>query len=211
MPAKFRIQQPESSMSFRSLREQKLLSQEKLSQMSGLSLRTIQRLEAGHRVSYASLRSLAATLQMDVDELERELYAMKKSEDYVEVPRWVRQLSSGMFWRGAPQASRRQALTAEAVCMGIGIAMLIISFVSASPFAATLFRLGAAFNLLAGYAVSVGVRVIDSYQAWPASETPWSEWQHRRAARTWKSAIFDYSFVAGFLLVFFGILYLLTR
>jgi len=198
-------------MSFRSLREQKMLSQEKLSQMSGLSLRTIQRLEAGHRVSYASLRSLAATFQMDVDVLERELYAMKKSDDYVEVPRWVRQLSSGMFWRGAPQASRRQALTAEAVCMGLGIAMLVVSFVGVSPFTATLLRLGAACNLLAGYGVSVGVRVIDSYQAWPAAETPWSEWRRRRAERSWKGAILDYVFVAGFLLVFFGILFWLTR
>lgn len=202
-------------MSFRSLREQKLLSQEKLSQMSGLSLRTIQRLEAGHRVSYASLRSLAATFQMDVDVLERELYAMKQSdqkpEDYVEVPRWVRQLSSGMFWRGAPQASRRQALTAEAVCMCLGIAMLIVSFVEVTPFTATLWRLGAACNLLAGYGVSVGVRVVDAYQAWPATETPWSEWRRTRAERSWKSAILDYTFVVVFLVIFFGILIWLTR
>ena len=61
-------------MTFRSLRERKLLSQEKLAEMSGLSLRTIQRAEAGYRVSYASLRALAVTFEMDVDLLERELY-----------------------------------------------------------------------------------------------------------------------------------------
>ena len=54
-------------MSFRSLRERKLLSQEQLAEKSGLSLRTIQRVEAGHRVRYASLRALAATFEMDVD------------------------------------------------------------------------------------------------------------------------------------------------
>ena len=43
-------------MSFRSWRERKHLSQERVAEMSGLSLRTIQRLDAGHRVSYASLR-----------------------------------------------------------------------------------------------------------------------------------------------------------
>ena len=78
-------------MSFKSLRERKLLSQERLAELSGLSLRTIQRAEAGHRVSYASLRTLAATLEFDVDVLERELYAMKQStDDFVEIPKWVR-------------------------------------------------------------------------------------------------------------------------
>ena len=138
-------------MSFRSLREQKLLSQEKLSQMSGLSLRTIQRLEAGHRVSYASLRSLAVTLQMDVDALERELYAMKTtSDDFVEIPRWVRRLRTGMFGFGTPPVSRRQAFTLEAVCVAIGLGLLAASFLATTPFAVTLNRVGAAFNLVAG-------------------------------------------------------------
>jgi transcriptional regulator with XRE-family HTH domain len=58
-------------MSFKSIRDQRHLSQEKIADMSGLSLRTIQRLEAGHRVSYASLRALAVPLAMDVDLLEQ--------------------------------------------------------------------------------------------------------------------------------------------
>ena len=56
-------------MAFRSLRESRQLSQERVADLSGLSLRTIQRLEAGHRVSYASLRALAITFEMDVDAL----------------------------------------------------------------------------------------------------------------------------------------------
>ena len=51
-------------MNLRFLREQRRLSQERLAELSGLSLRTIQRLEAGHRVSYASLRALAATIEI---------------------------------------------------------------------------------------------------------------------------------------------------
>lgn len=65
-------------MSFKTWRERKRLSQEKVAEMSGLSLRTIQRLDAGHRVSYASLRALAGTFEMDVDLLERELYAVNR-------------------------------------------------------------------------------------------------------------------------------------
>jgi transcriptional regulator with XRE-family HTH domain len=108
-------------MNLRFLREKKLLSQERLSEMSGLSLRTIQRLEAGHRVSYASLRALAASLEMDVDLLERELYAMNRStDDFVEIPRWARRLNSGLWYEG-PGPSRRQAVLLEAFTMGCGI------------------------------------------------------------------------------------------
>lgn len=78
-------------MLIRKLRHEKGMSQEELAEAAHLSLRTIQRVEAGHRVSYASLRSLAATFDINVDLLERELYAMTTSKDeYLEKPLWVR-------------------------------------------------------------------------------------------------------------------------
>ena len=43
------------------------LSQERVAEMSGLSVRTVQRLEAGHRVSYATLRALAAAFKTEAD------------------------------------------------------------------------------------------------------------------------------------------------
>ena len=66
-------------MNLRALRDSARLSQEQLSEAAGLSLRTIQRAEAGHRVSYASLRAMAKVLEMDTDELELELYAVNKT------------------------------------------------------------------------------------------------------------------------------------
>lgn len=78
-------------MLIRKLREGRGLSQEYLAEAARLSLRTIQRVEAGHRVSYASLRALAATFDVNVDLLKRELYAMNASKDeYIEKPLWVR-------------------------------------------------------------------------------------------------------------------------
>jgi transcriptional regulator with XRE-family HTH domain len=65
-------------MFIKNLRQIKYLSQENLAELSGLSLRTIQRVESGHRISYASLRSLAAAFDINVDELEQELYSMDK-------------------------------------------------------------------------------------------------------------------------------------
>lgn len=78
-------------MLIRKLRLERGISQEQLAEAASLSLRTIQRVEAGHRVSYASLRALATTFEMNVDLLERELYAMKtKKDEHVEKPLWVR-------------------------------------------------------------------------------------------------------------------------
>ncbi len=104
-------------MNLRVLRERKLLSQERLAEMSGLSLRTIQRIEAGHRVSYASLRALATALQTDADALERELYAVNNSTgEFVEIPRWVR-LLDGRRWFGGRGLSRRDFLVVEVFCL----------------------------------------------------------------------------------------------
>jgi transcriptional regulator with XRE-family HTH domain len=78
-------------MLIRKLREDRNISQEQLAEKAQLSLRTIQRVEAGHRISYASLRALAVTFELNVDLLERELYAMNNTKDeYIEKPLWVR-------------------------------------------------------------------------------------------------------------------------
>ena len=78
-------------MIIRTLREERRTSQEQLAEAAGLSLRTIQRVEAGHRISYASLRALATTFDINVDLLERELYAMNTTkDDYIEKPLWIR-------------------------------------------------------------------------------------------------------------------------
>lgn len=195
-------------MSFRSLRERRLLSQEKLAEMSGLSLRTIQRVEAGHRVSYASLRALAATLEMDVDVLERELYAMQQStEDFVEIPRWAR-LWTNAWWYNSPRPSRRQALMSEALCIGGGVVFLAASFLSIADFMVTLFRVAAAFQLVVGYVISVTVRIVDTYKLWPATEISAWDW---KPVRTLRGTIFDYGFVLLVLVSFFSIVFWLAN
>ena len=191
-------------MSFRSLRERKHLSQEKLAESSGLSLRTIQRLEAGHRVSYASLRSLAATFDMDVDQLERELYAMKQSDDFVEIPRWVRLWTDGR-WMGAPPMSRWHAHVQEAICIGLGIALLSASFFI--PTVATELRVAGAFALACGYLVSVGVRTVDAYKLWPATETAMPG---PPPPRSLPGTIGFYAFVLLVLALFWGLVFLLA-
>ncbi|MBD9478842.1 helix-turn-helix transcriptional regulator [Pseudoxanthomonas sp. PXM02] len=153
-------------MSFKTLREKHLLSQEKVSEISGLGLRTVQRLEAGHRVSYASLRALALALKMDVDVLERALYAMNTpTDEFVEVPRWVRRLRDGLA-TGVPALARRRAYLYEALAIGLGVALLLASLATTMPQATTTLRLAGGFALLVGYAVSIATRVVDHYQGW---------------------------------------------
>ena len=51
-------------------RQQECLSQEQLAEKTGLSLRTIQRLESGQRVGRSSLKRLADFFETDVEELQ---------------------------------------------------------------------------------------------------------------------------------------------
>jgi transcriptional regulator with XRE-family HTH domain len=168
----------ESDMSIRTLREQKQLSQERLAQVSGLSLRTIQRVEAGHRISYASLRVLAATFDVNVDSLERELYAMHNAtdsnnatEEFVEIPRWIRIMNGeGLHKSMKPALSRRDAYLMEAIFLGIGIAFFVASLLIDTERTAQIMRFGAAVVLVACYLMSISSRIVDTYKLWPSAE-----------------------------------------
>ncbi len=153
-------------MSFGSMREQRHLSQEKVAELSGLSLRTIQRLEAGHRVSYASLRALALVFEINVDVLEQELYAMKTpTGDFVEIPRWIRALNAWPF--AGPRLSRRDVHVVEGLCIAIAAVVFSVSFLVQSEATANIVRAGAAVAFAAAYLVSVFVRILDAHNLWP--------------------------------------------
>ena len=77
-------------MIVKSLREKKHWSQEQVANMAGLSLRTIQRVEAGNPASKETLKSLASVFEIDISKLtERVKMIDKKSEDWQPVPMWV--------------------------------------------------------------------------------------------------------------------------
>lgn len=60
-------------MIVRKLRLQRGWSQEQLAQLTGLSTRTIQRIERGQRPGLESLRSLAAVLETDLSALQEDM------------------------------------------------------------------------------------------------------------------------------------------
>lgn len=166
-----------------------ILSQERVAEMSGLSLRTVQRLEAGHRVSYASLRALATAFKTDVDLLERELYAVTQSTDeFVEIPRWVRLLHDKL-WFGGPRLSRRDFLRIEVLSLVFALIAFGVSFLVPDKARASAVRISALAPVVGSYLVAVSIRMYDRYRLWPGSENAPPE-----TPRTWRSITAEYAF-----------------
>ena len=69
----------------KSLRNKKRWSQEQLAQLSGLNVRTIQRVEKGQSVGAETLKSLAAVFEISIDELvnaiEKEKHVQPKEDE----------------------------------------------------------------------------------------------------------------------------------
>lgn len=68
-------------MIIKELRISRHLSQEQLAQISGLNVRTIQRIESGNNASLESLKCLAAAFEVDLSTLNQEKLTIDKSSD----------------------------------------------------------------------------------------------------------------------------------
>jgi transcriptional regulator with XRE-family HTH domain len=65
-------------------------SQEQLAEMSGLSIRTIQRIEKGENAGLESLKSLAAVFETNIEDSNKkeEIEQIRKEEEYVQNVKW---------------------------------------------------------------------------------------------------------------------------
>ena len=78
-------------MILKQLRIGRHLSQEQLAQMSGLNVRTIQRIESGHNASLESLKCLASALEVDIETLNQEAYTMDRgTAGWQDLPFWLK-------------------------------------------------------------------------------------------------------------------------
>jgi transcriptional regulator with XRE-family HTH domain len=163
-------------MLIRKLREDRGISQEQLAEKAQLSLRTIQRVEAGHRVSYASLRALAETFELNVDLLERELYAVNTAKDeYIEKPLWVR-LIFGLPSLG--RLNRSDLIRHEASLVVYAIFACFSSFlvpkVETAYWGLTtvdVLHFSAFSALFVAYIASVTFRLRDEFKTWAPTST----------------------------------------
>ena len=156
-------------MFIKNLRKKKHLSQENLAELSGLSLRTIQRVESGHRVGYASLRALAAAFEINVDELEQELYSMDEIvKEYKDYPLWLRvYLGSGWF-----SASRSEFKKTEIFFLVVGFLLagvwIVTSLMDIGIYRIAMF--GCLCCFFGAYNISISIRVGDKYDVWSKLE-----------------------------------------
>lgn len=76
-------------MILKQLRLSRQLSQEQLAQMSGLNVRTIQRIESGKNASVESLKCLASALNVDIATLNQEKFNVNKQSDNWQKLPWL--------------------------------------------------------------------------------------------------------------------------
>ena len=107
----------------------------------------------------------------------------------VPVPRWAKLLHTWPSF-GGPRPSRRDVLWVEAVVIGLAIILFAASFLATADGVASILRVGAAFELVCGYLVSLFVRVADTYQMWPGSPGA----PPALPPRTWRNRLAEYAF-----------------
>jgi transcriptional regulator with XRE-family HTH domain len=154
------------------LRQKKRFSQEQLAEACGLSLRTIQRIESGHRVSYGSLLALAGAFDCDADTLEQEINRVEStSSEYRELPFWLRlSFDSGLFATTRDVHKRLEMIfiTLGVVISIVWINNLIWDFARWIPEKALVF--GFVGMLIGAYSMSTSLRLGDKYDVWSRLE-----------------------------------------
>ena len=146
-------------MVLKKMREKRNWSQEQLAEMSGLSVRTIQRIEAGNKASLESLKSLASVFEVNVSTLEQEITVIDKTtEKWLAAPFWLRVFFIGSTKLKVPE--RIWNIWWERLCVLIGVIFLV-----ASPFSEQAFESALLF-FSAGYLISMFTRAGDKYDIW---------------------------------------------
>lgn len=116
-------------MILKQLRLSRLLSQEQLAQMSGLSVRTIQRIESGHSPSMESLKCLASVLEVDVTTLTQEKFVMnKESQHWQNLPPSLKWLFALNFFSLRP--SRSAAINVEIISHVFGFLFCLLGLIN---------------------------------------------------------------------------------
>ena len=156
-------------MSVKELRRERSWSQEQLAELSGLSLRTIQRIESSGKGGCGSIRALASAFEIDESALELELAMSKSSNRWKSRPAWVRGLFLGS---SRVQMDRHQHTLVERFAVVAGVVFVFVgvfgtngSLVSESAVGPMV--LFGSIMILAGYLMSLIVRIGNRHSVWP--------------------------------------------
>ncbi len=148
-------------MILRKLRKDRKLSQEQLAIMSGLSVRTIQRIENGNRASLESLKSLASVLETNVSILEQEIIMIDKTTDkWKSLPLIFRLniLGSDIGWLGL--SHRKQWIKGEKQTAIFGLGLFPFCLFDKN------FIIAGLSMVCIAYSFSIITRLGDKYSIW---------------------------------------------
>lgn len=96
------------------LRDKHNWSQEQLALMSGLSVRTIQRIESGNKASLESLKALASVFEVELSTLTEEIIMIdKESASWLKQPNWFKLSMLGV-------TKRRSLISVEYIALLVG-------------------------------------------------------------------------------------------
>ena len=155
-------------MIIKRLRLQKDWSQEQLAQCSGLSLRTIQRIESSGTASNESMKSLAAVFELTTKELAQEFMLVdKSSKQWQQNPWWIKAIfwGSNKLWL----RSRKEAVWFELFILLIASAFFIISFIQ--PVSDRLFLQSLSLMCMTcAYIWSKLIYLSDKYHIWQSGK-----------------------------------------
>ncbi len=128
-------------MIVKQLRIARLLSQEQLAQMSGLNVRTIQRIECGQKASAESLKCIAAALDTHVQNLHRESLGSEQRN-----PKWPLLIKLWfMFNYFSRRPSRKATERTTAFAQASGFVFCLFGWFSEPALAGGLIMLATAY------------------------------------------------------------------
>ncbi|AOT10264.1 helix-turn-helix domain-containing protein [Pseudoalteromonas luteoviolacea] len=151
-------------MILKQLRLSRSLSQEQLANMSGLNVRTIQRIEAGANASLESQKCLAAALNVSIDELNKESFTMKQSnENWKALPLILKVWFTLNFLKIRPQ--RSTAKRVECLSHSFGFMFCVIGVLNEAAL------VGGLLMLMTGYLFTLLKWQGDKYAIWEYIES----------------------------------------
>ena len=152
-------------MILKQLRIGRHLSQEQLAQMSGLNVRTIQRIESGHNASLESLKCLASALEVDIETLNQETFTMDRdTAGWQNLPFWLKCWFFLNFL--SIRTTRRVAVRIQVISHLFGFVFCLLGFVREAALA------GGLILLANGYLFALLTWQGDRYGIWYDPQEP---------------------------------------
>jgi transcriptional regulator with XRE-family HTH domain len=131
-------------MILKQLRLSRHLSQEQLADMSGLNVRTIQRIESGKNASVESLKCLASALNVEIATLNQEKFNVdKNSNNWQQLPWLLKLWFVFNFLQTRP--TRKSAVRIEIISHSSGFLFCCLGLVSEPALAGGVIMLAIAY------------------------------------------------------------------